>query len=121
MSDEWQVPKDTLEGIMGQLKALSSDLAAVEPSAEGIVGVDDVHGEKMTEAVDGFFKDWKGSRTALISSISVMGDVSGAISGQVSVFDDENAAKLKREAEDLWGMAHAKPEKKSEGEPEEEP
>ncbi|WP_342318510.1 hypothetical protein [Corynebacterium mayonis] len=88
-SDFWQVPVADLETIQANLTSLSDGLDSVEQGAQGVKGVDDIHGHVIESAVSDFFADWKASRRVLIENVEKLGDVSGSIAQVVSEFDSE--------------------------------
>ncbi|MDO5669808.1 MAG: hypothetical protein Q4G50_07375 [Corynebacterium sp.] len=90
-SDHIQVPVEQLQTLASQLTSMRTELDSVEQGVAPIMGVDDVHGHRMREAVSEFFQEWEASRRTLIDNVGVLGDVSGAIAQMVGDFDTQGA------------------------------
>lgn len=106
-SDYWRVPVEDLHSVQSQLNSIHDTLESVENAAEGADGVDDIHGQQITEAVEQFFSEWKQSRRVLMSNVKGMGTVSGEIANAVASFDSETTSSLDKTASYLSGNGGA--------------
>ena len=102
-SDKVQIPVAHLTTVGRNLKNVKAELEAVENGMTSLSGVDDVHGARMSSAVESFFSEWKTSRRTLLDNVDGLGDVSSQIASSTSEFDGKLSSSLNEFASKLQG------------------
>ena len=102
-SDKVQIPVAHLTTVGRNLKNVKAELEAVENGMTSLSGVDDVHGARMSTAVESFFSEWKTSRRTLLDNVDGLGDVSSQIASSTSEFDGKLSSSLNEFASKLQG------------------
>lgn len=102
-SDKVQIPVAHLTTVGRNLKNVKAELEAVENGMTSLSGVDDVHGARMSTAVESFFSEWKTSRRTLLDNVDGLGDVSSQIASSTSDFDGKLSSSLNEFASKLQG------------------
>ena len=102
-SDNVQIPVAHLTTVGRNLKNVKAELEAVENGMTSLSGVDDVHGARMSTAVESFFSEWKTSRRTLLDNVDGLGDVSSQIASSTSEFDGKLSSSLNEFASKLQG------------------
>ena len=102
-SDKVQIPVAHLTTVGRNLKNVKAELEAVENGITSLSGVDDVHGARMSTAVESFFSEWKTSRRTLLDNVDGLGDVSSQIASSTSEFDGKLSSSLNEFASKLQG------------------
>ncbi|MDO4686487.1 MAG: hypothetical protein Q4A92_08035 [Corynebacterium sp.] len=101
LSDEVQIPIGQLQIAGRSLDTVFHDLSEVEKTLVKLSGTDQVHGFRMSDAVDTFFSEWKQARHILLLNIDGLGEISTQIAENASRFDAETATGLGKYADDL--------------------
>ena len=102
-SDKVQIPVAHLTTVGRNLKNVKAELEAVENGMTSLSGVDDVHGARMSTAVESFFSEWKTSRRTLLDNVGGLSDASSQIASSTSEFDVQMAYSLGEFASKLRG------------------
>ena len=102
-SDKVQIPVAHLSTVDRNFNNVKAELEAVKNGMTILSGVDDVHGARMSTAVESFFSEWKTSRRTLLDNVDGLGDVSSQIASSTSEFDGKLSSSLNEFASKLQG------------------
>ena len=85
-SNKVQISVAHLFTVGSNFSNVKAELEAVKNGMTILSGVDDVHGARMSTAVESFFSEWKTSRRTLLDNVDGLGDVSSQIASSDSEF-----------------------------------
>lgn len=102
-NDKVQIPVAHLSTVDRNFNNVTAELEAVKNGMTILSGVDDVHGARMSTAVESFFSEWKTSRRTLLDNVDGLGDVSSQIASSTSEFDGKLSSSLNEFASKLQG------------------
>lgn len=93
-SDHWQVPVARLASLEQTMADIESYVSAVEDGADDLSNADEIHGERMVEAVESFLSEWRQSRRSLLKNVTLLGEASATIATAVEGHDEEIGQSL---------------------------
>ncbi|WP_157731223.1 hypothetical protein [Corynebacterium glaucum] len=80
---------------------IESRVSAVEDGADDLSNADEIHGERMVEAVEAFLREWRQSRRTLLKNVTLLGEASATIATAVEGHDEEIEGSLKEMANSI--------------------
>jgi len=102
-SDHIQVPIEALQRIDRTLSSMKSELDGLVGHANQLIGADDIHGSKITAALNSYYGEWEDPRRKLLDNVGKLGEVSGKIAEATAKYDDDMAKNFDQFAAKLKG------------------